>query len=269
MSFAILTDVTRCIGCEECVAACKRTNGLPADDPPPRPPSGPGDLSATRWTTIARRPGNHFVRQQCRHCVEPACVSVCPVGALQKTPEGAVVYDKSRCMGCRYCMLSCPYGVPRYEWTSAAPSVRKCILCHPGLKSGALSAPACVSACPTKATVFGSRDDLIAEARRRFAVEPGRYIQHIWGESEVGGSAVLLISDVSLDFLGWQGASALGTDPLPERTWAALSPVPVEFAGMGVLMSGLYWIIERRRRLAREGDAPRRGADTAKDDHAH
>jgi formate dehydrogenase iron-sulfur subunit len=251
----ILTDVTRCIGCEQCVAACKRINHLPQNDLPPRRGSKPSDLSATRWTTIARRPGNRHVRQQCRHCLQPACVSVCPVGALSKTAEGPVVVDKSLGMGCRYCMLSCPFAIPRYEWTSAAPSVRKCILCEPHLRSGAVTEPACVTACPTEATIFGSRPEMLAEAHRRLAEAPGRYLPKVWGEREVGGTSVLLISDVSLDFLGWRDSAALGDDPLPDRTWAALKPVPLEFAGMGALMGTIYWIIERRRRLASHPEA--------------
>lgn len=249
---SILTDVTKCIGCEECVAACKRINDLPTVDPPPRRGSIVDGLSEYRWTNVVRQPGNHFVRRQCQHCLEPACVSVCPVGALQKTPEGPVVYDKSVCMGCRYCMLSCPFGIPRYEWSSANPSVRKCILCYPHLAAGRIDKPACVTACPKEATIFGPRDQMLAEARRRLAAEPHKYLPHIWGEHEVGGTSVLLISDISLDFLGWQPTSTLGTEPLPEKTWAALQHVPFEFAGMGVLMSGIYWIIERRRRLAAE-----------------
>jgi formate dehydrogenase iron-sulfur subunit len=187
-------------------------------------------------------------------------VSVCPVGALQKTPEGPVVYDKSLCMGCRYCMLSCPYGIPRYEWSAAAPSVRKCVLCYEELRSGRLAAPACVTACPTKATVFGGRDEMLAEAHRRLADEPARYLSRVWGEEQAGGTSVLLISDVSLDFLAWGNGAALGSQPLPARTWAALEPVPFEFAGMGVVMAGVYWIIERRRRLAMEREAAARAS---------
>jgi formate dehydrogenase iron-sulfur subunit len=267
-NLSILTDVTKCIGCEACVAACKRANGLPANDPPPRRRSRPSDLSATRWTTVVRRPGNHYVRQQCRHCLDPACVSVCPVGALQKTPEGPVVYDKSICMGCRYCMLSCPFGVPRYEWSSNAPSVRKCILCYDHLRDGTLSAPACVSACPTEATIVGARPELLAEAHRRLAAAPSKYIQHVWGETEVGGTSVLLISDISLDFLAWQDRAALGQEPLPKKTWEALQLVPVEFAGMGVLMGGLHWIIQRRRKLAAERALAEQVPGTGRDDHA-
>jgi formate dehydrogenase iron-sulfur subunit len=246
----ILTDVTKCIGCEQCVVACKKTNGLPESESPPRPGSTPDGLSADRWTSVIRQPDNHFVRKQCRHCLEPACVSVCPVGALQKTPEGPVVYDKSVCMGCRYCMLACPYGIPHYEWHSANPSVRKCILCYPHLRSGRLTEPGCVTACPTKATIFGTRDEMLQEARKRLQAEPSRYVQKVWGETEVGGTSVLYISDISLDFLAWNRGRQLSDEPLPALTWAALKPVPFEFLGMGAAMGAIGWIVERRRNLA-------------------
>lgn len=257
---AILTDVTRCIGCEECVVACKRINGLPPEDGPPRPGSTADGLSATRWTTVVRRIGNRFVRKHCRHCLHPACVSVCPVGALQQTPEGPVIYDKNICMGCRYCMLSCAYGIPRYDWSAISPSVRKCVLCYPHLQSGKGTAPACVAACPTEATLFGPREKMLAEARRRLAAEPTNYIQRIWGERQAGGASVLYISDISLDFLGWQDSRYLGDNPLPEKTWAALKPVPFEFFGAGALMGAIYWIIERRRKRAQDKDGARPGA---------
>jgi len=263
----ILTDVTKCIGCEECVAACKRINGLPAEDPAPRPGDAAGDLSATRWTSVVRKPGNNFVRRQCRHCLEPACVSVCPVGALQKTREGPVVYDKSICMGCRYCMLGCPFGIPRYQWSSASPAVQKCTLCYPHLISGKIDKPACVTACPEQATIFGPRDEMLAEARRRLTAEPGRYLPKIWGESEAGGTSVLLISDIPLDFLAWNKGENLGHEPLPEMTWRALKAVPFEFAGMGVLMSAFYWIIERRRKVALLEGAGKGNGPAGKDDH--
>jgi formate dehydrogenase iron-sulfur subunit len=249
---AILTDVTRCIGCEECVKACKRINGLPEADSPPRIGGTPDGLSADRWTTVVRKPDNRFVRKQCHHCLEPACVSVCPVGALIQTPEGPVVYDKSLCMGCRYCMLGCPYGIPHYEWSSVAPSVRKCILCYPHLKAGKVEAPACVTACPKEATIFGRREDLLKEAWRRIGSEPSKYIQKVWGEKEVGGTSILMIADISLDFLGWQNPAFRGEEPLPEKTWAALWPVPLEFLGMGALMGAIWWTIERRRQRAAE-----------------
>ena len=166
---AILTDTTLCIGCEKCVEACRRENKLGEDKPRPWK-MRIDDLSATRYTTIVRRPGSRFVRQQCRHCRQPACVSACLVGALQKTPEGPVIYDPDRCIGCRYCMMACPYGIPRYDWDKPVPYVRKCTLCYARLGQG--REPACVEACPTKATIFGARDDLLAEAHRRIRRNP-------------------------------------------------------------------------------------------------
>ena len=264
----ILTDVTKCIGCEECVAACKKINGLPPEDAPPRRGDSEDGLDAGRWTTIIRKPGNRSVRKQCHHCAQPACVSVCPVGALQKTPEGPVIYDKGLCMGCRYCMIGCPFGIPHYEWSSLAPSVRKCIMCYDNLKSGKIEAPACVTACPQKATLFGTREAMLAEARKRLLAEPKKYAQKVWGEREVGGTSVLLIADIPLDFLARNQGQSLDDRPLPDMTWAALKAVPFEFIGMGAIMGGIYWIIERRRRLALDagGGAVRDGGGEADHD---
>lgn len=252
-SFAILTDTTLCTGCQECVAACKLENEL-GKDVPRRWKKRIDDLSSTRYTTILRRPGNHFVRQQCRHCVDPACVSACLVGAIQKTPQGSVIYDGDKCMGCRYCMLACPYGIPRYDWEKPIPYIRKCNMCHERVKDG--GEPACVEACPEKATIFGDRDELIEEAGRRIRDNPGKYLDKVFGEFEVGGSSVLYISDIPLDFLAMKrefgDEPELGDQPLPELTSAALSKVPPLIVGMGTLMTGVWWIIGRRIKLAKE-----------------
>jgi formate dehydrogenase iron-sulfur subunit len=252
-SMAILTDTTLCIGCEKCVEACRQENHLPPDRPG-RWKLRIDDLSSTRLTTIERREGDRFVRRQCRHCLEPACVSACIVGALQKTPEGPVVYDPNRCMGCRYCMVACPYGIVRYQWEEAIPYVRKCSMCHARLLQG--RAPACVDACEQKATVFGTRESLLREAHRRIENAPDRYVGKVFGETEVGGTSVLYISDIPLDFLG--NRPDLGDTPLPRLTWAALSKVPGMVIGVGGLMAGVFWITERRMRLAQESgeDSP-------------
>ncbi len=243
---AILTDTTLCTGCEQCVAACKRVQNL-AGDKPRRWKRTIDDLSATRFTTIVHREGRS-IRQQCRHCVDPACVSACLVGAMQKTPEGPVVYDNDRCMGCRYCMVACPFEIPRYEWSANVPYVRKCNLCYDRLAEGKL--PGCVEACPHKATIFGEREALLAEARRRISETPGRYVNRVYGESDVGGTSVLMISDIPLDFLVAGGGTL--DQALPDLTWAALKKVPGLALGVGGLMAGVYWITERRMRLQAE-----------------
>jgi len=261
-TYAILNDTTRCVGCEECVAACKKANDL-RKDVPRRWKQRIDDLSSTRYTTILRRPGGNNIRQQCRHCVEPACVSACLVGALQKTPEGPVIYDGSKCMGCRYCMTACPYAIPRYAWEEPIPYVHKCTMCYDRLKDG--GRPACVEACQHGATVFGSRKELLEEARRRIDGKPDTYVDKVFGETEVGGTCVLYISDIPLDFLGC--SPELDDTPLPDLTWAALSKVPYLVGGMGAIMTGTWWVIGRRMKLAEEqkqaktGDKSRDGSE--------
>jgi len=244
---AILIDTTRCVGCEKCVVACKEENNL-GKDRPWRGQAAIDSLSATRNNTVHRRPDNHFVVQQCRHCLEPACASACLVGAMQKTPEGPVIYDASKCIGCRYCLLACPYGIPRYDWGTPVPVVHKCTMCYHRLEEGGI--PACVEACPQKATVFGSREDLLAEARSRMADNPGRYMPRIYGEHEVGGTSVLYITDTSLAFLAYK--PDLGDQSLPALTWQSLKKVPPVILGMGALMGAVYWTVNRRMRLSLE-----------------
>jgi formate dehydrogenase iron-sulfur subunit len=253
---AILTDITKCIGCAECVNACKVINNLPPDKP--REWQKNDGLSANNWTSVLSNQ-KYFVRKQCRHCVEPACASVCPVGALHKTEMGAVIYDKEKCLGCRYCMMACPFGIPRYDWENAVPYIKKCILCYYNIKEGKIKEPACTSACPTGATIFGERNELLAEAKRRIANEPQKYMNHIYGEKEVGGTNVLYITskDCPLDFLFYynhrldKGRNLVGNpdinEPLPNTTKWAMGAVPFAFLGMGAVMTGTYWVIKRRQ----------------------
>lgn len=246
-SMASLTDVTRCIGCEECVAACQATNQT-GPDAPFRWQQRAHDLSATRWTTLAAVDHGRFARVQCRHCLDPSCAAACPVGALQRSQEGPVIYDPEICMGCRYCMLACPFGMTRYEWSSPTPRVRKCIMCYERIAAGELEQPACTAACPTQATVFGEREALLVEARRRIDADPGLYIDHIWGETEVGGTSVLFISDVDLEAAGWP--AGLDDVARPVLARQVLHTVPYTFVGVAALMYGVHWTYERRQEVA-------------------
>ncbi|NQS99107.1 MAG: 4Fe-4S dicluster domain-containing protein [candidate division Zixibacteria bacterium] len=244
MSKAILTDVTKCIGCAQCVIACKAVNNLQPDNP--RRWQKDDGLSADNWTSLLRKPDGHYVRKQCRHCLEPACVSACLVGAMRNTEEGIVIYNKSICLGCRYCMIACPYGIPRFDWDEPVPYVRKCIMCYPRVKAG--KQPACTEACPTGATIFGERDNLLETAHNRLKKYPNRYIRKIWGEKEIGGTNVLYLSDIDLSFLSYD--KELDEKSLPDETKIAMNSVPFVFIGVGALMTGLHLFTRRKNRIA-------------------
>ncbi len=235
---AMLIDITLCVGCNSCQAACKTANGLPEDEEK--------KLSATAYTALEEHDGV-FVRRMCQHCESPTCVSVCPVGALEKTPEGPVIYDESKCIGCRYCMQACPFQVPRYQWSNAYPRIQKCVFCHDRIKKGLPTA--CSEACPTGATKFGDRDDLIAEAFQRINAEPTKYVNRIYGQNEVGGTSILYISSVPFEQLGFK--TQLEATPLPSLTWNALSKVPGVVTVGGVLLAGIWWITNRRIEVQR------------------
>lgn len=254
MTAGLLFDATRCIGCEACSAACKEQNVLPLPIE--------ARTTAYTWTTVLRREGVNL-RILCMHCLDPTCVSVCPVGALQKTAEGPVVYDAGRCIGCRYCILACPFGVPKYQWDRPLPVVGKCVMCFDRVKAG--QATACAAVCPTGATAFGEREELIREARGRIREAPERYVDHVYGEEEAGGTSVLMLSPVPFATLGLR--TNLPKQPLPLLTWQVLSKVPDFVALAGVFLYGLFWITKRRdevqaverSRAAAEADPPETG----------
>jgi formate dehydrogenase iron-sulfur subunit len=236
----LLIDIKRCIGCRACVGACKKAHGFPGDDTVT-------ELSATAYTALVDKSEDIHVRKLCMHCVTPSCASVCPVGALHKTDAGPVEYDAARCLGCRYCMVACPWSVPRYEWSALAPAVRKCDFCREGRARG--EAPACVEACPVEATVVGTRKGLLAEAHRRIAEDPKGYDPHVYGETEVGGTSVLFLSPVSFAELGF--AQGLGSEPLPGLTWQVLEKIPGVVSIGGTALYAVWWITHRRQEVAR------------------
>lgn len=235
MSFALLLDTTRCVGCMACQRACQAEHGFPEREE--------AALSATAYTAIESR-GDTYIRRMCMHCEHPSCVSVCPVAALKKTAEGPVVYDEKACMGCRYCLVACPFNVPRYEWDSVTPRVQKCNLCHHRITQGQL--PACVEACPAEAVTFGSRTEMLAEARLRILSNPDQYVAKIYGEKIVGGTSVFVLASQPFETLGFP--DRLADHPMPEITWKELSKIPEVVTLGGVFMMGLFWIIERRNR---------------------
>ena len=238
MSKGLLIDTTRCIGCGACTAACKEQNNLPM----PIEPS----TTAYTWTVVERHAGVN-VRRLCMHCEQPTCVSVCPVGALSKTPEGPVVYDSAKCIGCRYCIMACPFGVPKYQWDRALPIVGKCVMCSPRVSAGLPTA--CAAVCPTGATLFGERDDLAAEARSRISAQPASYVDHVYGLEEAGGTSVLMLSSVPFSQLGLR--SDLPNRPIPLLTWQVLSKVPDFVVLAGVFLFGIHWITHRREEVQR------------------
>lgn len=241
MPKAILYDSTLCIGCKACEQACAERWHLPYNDQV----AAETRISAHKLTTIQTH-GDHYVRKLCMHCVDPTCVSVCLVGALRKTALGPVVYNEDKCIGCRYCLLACPFQAPAYEWNSRLPRVRKCDMCYDRLRAG--KPTACAEACPTGATICGERDQLVAEARRRIAEKPAQYYPRIYGLEEVGGTSTLLLSAVPFEQLGLR--RNLPKTPLPQLTWRILSHTPDIGAMAGVLMGGVYWITHRREDVA-------------------
>jgi len=221
--YGCLVDLTRCVGCRKCEQACNEVNDLPQPDEGFDKRSvfearrRPDDQAFTVVNSYCTGDVDDrgelvptYVKIQCMHCQDPACASACPTGALSKTEHGAVAYDVTRCIGCRYCMLACPFQMPAYEYRSAVtPRVRKCTFCLDRLTEEGLK-PACASICPQEAITFGKRNDLLDEAWHRIETDPGRYLPHVYGETEAGGTCWLYISSVPFERLGFE--------QLPERS---------------------------------------------------
>jgi Fe-S-cluster-containing dehydrogenase component len=269
----ILYDATVCVGCKACMAACKEYNDLP----PERSSAGslwddPRDLSAKTWNIVKlykdgagevkdrEKDGYSYIRRFCMHCVDPSCVSACPVQALHKDPEsGAVIYNKNVCIGCRYCQIACPYDIPKFQWDQAFPQIGKCQLCSHRLVKGGYAA--CCEFCPNGASIFGDVQDLIKEAERRLALKPGEtatyplhridtaetrqhlvvpYQKKIFGLKDGGGTQAIMLAGVPFD--------RLGLPSLPEKSAASGSETLMHtlykgMIGPYVVLAGLFYLV--------------------------
>jgi len=246
----VLVDLTRCIGCRGCQVACKSWNERRTIKTRMYGSfTNPVHLNSECFTNIRYIEGEKesgpvwsFVKNQCMHCKDPACASACPVGALRKTEAGPVVYEFERCIGCRYCMIACPFDVPKYEWEKAlAPWVRKCTFCSERIEAGAI--PACIKVCPMNVMKFGDRDDILAEAEKRIKDNPGKYINHIYGKEEAGGTSWIYLSAVPFEQLGFN--TNIPAVRLPSLTWASLTKIPAAVGGLAVTLALIAWIRNR------------------------
>lgn len=212
----MLYDATKCIGCKTCVVACHEANGLPPDTRHDPLYDAPRDLNDWTKNIIKLYQGEDgeqsFMKMQCMHCIDPACVGACMIGALQKREYGIVTWDPDRCIGCRYCQVACPYNVPKFEWDDRAPKIVKCEMCNHLLAKGDI--PACCDVCPVEAVIFGRYDDLLAEAERRLEEQPERYEPKIFGQHDGGGTQVIYLSAMGISFEDL-GLPDLGEEPVP------------------------------------------------------
>ncbi len=259
-SMGVVVDLTRCVGCRSCEAACNKEQGLP------EPPEPFDDFSVfdqllhgqkrrtdeTRYTVVNRyeAPGiDHplFRKKQCFHCNEPACLTSCFVNAYTKTPEGAVIYNSKVCVGCRTCMIACPFYIPTFKYSSAfSPKIMKCIFCYDTrLKEG--KPPACVEACPQEALTFGKRSDMLEVARQRLRMDPGKYVDHIYGEHEAGGTSWMYISPAPFDQVGL--ATDVPQQPVLNYVKGFLAIVPMVLTIWPALFAGFHLLATRKDRI--------------------
>lgn len=234
---AILYDSTRCVGCQSCEYACAEANGLP--EPTEMPEVGVVRKTDETCRTVVNAyetsKGEVYIKRQCMHCSSPACAAACLTQAMQKHSEGPVTWTGDKCMGCRYCMISCPFDVPRFEFDSPNPKITKCDMCFDRLEEGKM--PACVENCPAEALMFGKRSELLKEARRRIHENPDQYVDHIYGETEAGGTGVLYLSPVPFQELGLN--TQVQKSSYPALTKGFLYSVPTVFVLWPMMLLGI------------------------------
>ncbi len=249
MEKSVLIDLTRCTGCRACQVSCKQWNKRAARKTVLNGDfTNPTELSSDCYTHIKfieqeknGKPVWAFVKDQCLHCKDPACASACPVGALTKTKEGPVNYSYDKCIGCRYCMVACPFQIPKYEWEKVLPWVQKCSFCAERIKDG--MEPACVKTCPTDTMFYGDYKTVLAEAKSRIKQNPGKYVNHIYGQDEAGGTTWMYISPIPFKELGF--STEIPKKQLPSLTWAPLSTIPGKVAGMVAALSAIAYFRNR------------------------
>ncbi|MCL5023216.1 MAG: 4Fe-4S dicluster domain-containing protein [Nitrospirae bacterium] len=256
--FGMLTDLTACVGCRSCEKACNEANNLPNPSTSFDDPSVFNEVrrpTAKAYTVVNRyqdpKDKNKFVYRkiQCNHCNEPGCATACPIHAYNKTPEGPVTYNEDLCFGCRYCMTACPFYVPAYDYDSALePKIVKCTMCYGRVKAGGI--PACAETCPTGAITFGKREDLLKLAREKITKNPDRYIDHIYGEKEAGGTSWMYISGVPFGQLGFP--TNIPNKPLVEETKGFLSAVPLVLTVWPALFGMCYAALRHRDEVEEE-----------------
>jgi len=264
-SFGLLTDLTACVGCRSCEKACNEENKLPAPAKPfddssvfeeKRMPTQKAYTIVNKYENPKDKDKPIFRKIQCNHCKEPACLTSCPIHAYSKTPEGAVKYNPDLCFGCRYCMTACPFYIPAFDyWSALEPRIQKCTMCLPRLKAGKMTA--CSEACPVGAIAFGKREELIKIARERIDNNPGKYVNHIYGEYEVGGTNWLYLSGVPFDQVGFP--TNLPKKPLIEETKGFLSAVPVVLTAWPALFGTIYAALRHREDIDKEKEGKEEG----------
>jgi Fe-S-cluster-containing dehydrogenase component len=250
--FGVLVDTTMCVGCRTCVKSCAEAHGLPA------PPDKYQVATTPTQRCVVQRhktddprveAGAVFVKRQCMHCLQPACASACLTKAMLKTDDGPVVWRGSKCMGCRYCMVSCPFDMPKFEYDSAVPELQKCDLCAERVAAG--ERPACVENCPAEALFFGRRSEILAEAHKRIAESPETYEPHIFGEREAGGTSWLYLAATRFESIGF--ASEMERVSYPTLTREFLYGVPVVLTLIPPLLAGLAGATRREHGDAAQG----------------
>ena len=246
----MLYDATRCIGCQACVTACKTANNMPGNlyDPP-------NDLSGDTKNIIKLYESDgekSYMKQQCMHCIDPGCVNACMIGAFKKREYGIVTWDKDRCIGCRYCQVACPYNIPKFQWDTAVPDIVKCELCNHMLARG--EEPGCCQACPKEAVIYGTYEELLADAKQRIADRPERYYPagdpQIFGDTEGGGTQVLYLAGVDFEKLG---LPVLGDDGVGVQSRKIQHGIYRGFIAPVALYGILGAVIWRNRRAEKKG----------------